>query len=83
MCSVYREPLNTNDVLHSTFVLIKHKVIPMDLVLIQTPTFNIYSFLSVTWGLIADIDFESEKLRSIGAARFTVYTVIRLLSEYI
>lgn len=40
---------------------------------------KIYSFLSLTYGLIADIDLESEKLRSLGSARFTVYGMYLLL----
>lgn len=39
-----------------------------------------YSFLSVGWGFIADIDIESERLRSIGYQRFTVWSVHRLIS---
>ncbi|XP_046352905.2 sphingosine kinase 2-like [Haliotis rufescens] len=74
------EPVDMNAVLHSTFVLIKHKVVPMDLVLIQTPSQRIFSFLSVTWGIMADIDFESEKYRSIGEARFTLGAIKRILN---
>ncbi|XP_052070628.1 sphingosine kinase 1-like [Mytilus californianus] len=73
------EPMDPDMVLHSTFVLIKHKILPIDLVLLQTPTDQIYSFLSVAWGIIADIDYESEKLRSIGSTRFTLYTIMRIL----
>ncbi|XP_046574182.1 LOW QUALITY PROTEIN: sphingosine kinase 1-like [Haliotis rubra] len=74
------EPVIMNAVLHSTFILIKHKVVPMDLVLIQTPSQRIFSFLSVTWGIMADIDFESEKYRSIGEARFTLGAIKRILN---
>lgn len=38
-----------------------------------------YSFLSVGWGLISDIDIESERFRAIGGQRFTVWSVARLL----
>jgi sphingosine kinase len=41
---------------------------------------TIFSFLSVGWGLIADIDIESERLRSIGQKRFTVWSIHRLIS---
>ncbi|XP_060076120.1 sphingosine kinase 1-like [Ylistrum balloti] len=73
------EPVGDEMVLHSTFILLKHRLIPMDLVVIQLPTIQVFSFLSVTWGMIADIDFESEKLRAFGAARFTIYALIRIL----
>ena len=36
-------------------------------------------FLSVSWGLLSDIDIESERLRMIGEARFTVWAVARVL----
>lgn len=38
-----------------------------------------FSFLSVGWGLLSDIDIESESLRAIGGQRFTVWAVARLL----
>ncbi|XP_069124226.1 sphingosine kinase 1-like isoform X2 [Argopecten irradians] len=73
------EPVGDEMVLHSTFVLLKHRVIPMDLVVVQLPTLQVFSFLSVAWGMIADIDYESEKLRAFGAARFTIYAFFRIL----
>lgn len=39
-----------------------------------------FSFLSIGWGLIADIDIESERLRSIGYPRFTIWSVHRLIN---
>lgn len=42
---------------------------------------RIYSFLSITWGIIADVDIESEKYRSLGNARFTVGAVSRILGK--
>lgn len=36
-----------------------------------------FSFLSQEWGLIADLDIESEALRCLGAARFDVYGAYR------
>ena len=37
------------------------------------------SFLSIGWGLMADIDIESERLRMIGEARFTVWALARVM----
>nr|KAG5713410.1 hypothetical protein BaRGS_024958 [Batillaria attramentaria] len=51
----------------------------MDLVLVQTPSQQHYSFLSVTWGIVADIDFESEKYRNLGEARFTLGAIKRIV----
>lgn len=39
----------------------------------------IYSFLSVAWTIVADVDLESEVLRWMGEPRFTVWTLIRAL----
>ncbi|KAK7506471.1 hypothetical protein BaRGS_00002583 [Batillaria attramentaria] len=74
------EPVDINAVLHSVFILIKHRVVPMDLVLVQTPSQQHYSFLSVTWGIVADIDFESEKYRNLGEARFTLGAIKRIVN---
>lgn len=53
----------------------------MDLVAVDTCRERIYSFLSITWGIIADVDIESEKYRSLGNARFTVGAVSRILGK--
>lgn len=74
--------MDADMVLHSTFVLVKHRILPIDLVLLQTHTEQMYSFLAVAWGIIADIDYESEKLRSLGSTRFTLYAIMRILSEF-
>ena len=39
----------------------------------------LYSFLSIGWGFISDIDIESERLRSLGYQRFTIWTLHRLV----
>lgn len=41
---------------------------------------TMFSFLSVGWGLMADIDIESERLRALGGQRFTIWAVHRLIS---
>lgn len=38
-----------------------------------------FSFLSVGWGLLSDIDIESERLRAIGGQRFAVWAFARLV----
>lgn len=38
-----------------------------------------FSFLSVGWGLLADVDIESEPLRMLGGQRFTIWSVHRLI----
>jgi sphingosine kinase len=39
----------------------------------------IYSFLSLTWGYLSDLDIGSENLRFLGGLRFEVYGVWRLI----
>uniref|UniRef100_T1H2Z1 Uncharacterized protein n=1 Tax=Megaselia scalaris TaxID=36166 RepID=T1H2Z1_MEGSC len=38
-----------------------------------------FSFLSIGWGLISDIDIESERLRYMGHPRFSLWSVRRLI----
>lgn len=39
-----------------------------------------FSFLSIGWGFISDIDIESERLRAIGYQRFAIWSVHRLIN---
>lgn len=41
---------------------------------------KIYSFLSVAWAFIADCDINSEVIRCVGSARFTIWGLWRCLS---
>lgn len=61
------------------FLLCKGLVSPMDLVSLHLSSgHRLFSFLSLAWGFVADVDVESEKYRHAGAARFTVGTLVRL-----
>ncbi|ELT99919.1 hypothetical protein CAPTEDRAFT_126517 [Capitella teleta] len=74
-------PTGDNAMLHATFALIKHEVIPMDIVAVDTVSGKrLYSFLSVAWGLTSDVDIESERYRSMGGARFTVGAMARIIN---
>ncbi|KAK5986418.1 hypothetical protein GCK32_003696 [Trichostrongylus colubriformis] len=56
---------------------------PVNLIHVQTEETNIASFLSVGWGLMADIDIESERWRkSLGSNRFVLGGLIRTLNLY-
>ena len=66
---------------HSLYVVLKHKITPIDLVQVDTVSGPVYSFLSITWGFIADVDIESERFRKLGNARFTVEAIARILSK--
>lgn len=63
------------------FLLCKGLVSPMDLVSVQLPSRRrLFSFLSLAWGFVADVDIESEKYRHMGAVRFLMGTLVRLAS---
>ncbi|KAH8330156.1 hypothetical protein KR074_005102 [Drosophila pseudoananassae] len=78
------EPYEPKPILNATLTCIAGKSTPMDVVRIELAPgdkhYVMYSFLSVGWGLIADIDIESERLRSIGAQRFTLWAIKRLIT---
>ncbi|XP_038567221.1 sphingosine kinase 2 [Micropterus salmoides] len=80
-----REPL----LLNCCFLLCRGGVRPMDVVSVTTsPSPNsrpaaprrLFSFLSVAWGFVSDVDIESERYRGLGSARFTLGTLVRIAS---
>ncbi|KAG5271154.1 hypothetical protein AALO_G00176500 [Alosa alosa] len=86
-----REPL----LLNCCFLLCRGGVRPMDLVSVTTSPISssssnqngrpaaprrLFSFLSVAWGFVSDVDIESERYRGLGSARFTLGTLVRLAS---
>lgn len=77
--SFFSEPYDKNPHLISTLNVVGGSVVPMDIVRVETNKEILFSFLSIGWGLLADIDIESEKLRAIGSQRFSVWSVARLL----
>uniref|UniRef100_A0A3P8T401 sphingosine kinase n=1 Tax=Amphiprion percula TaxID=161767 RepID=A0A3P8T401_AMPPE len=61
------------------FMLCKGLVGSMDLVSIHLASRQrLFSFLSIAWGFVADVDIESEKYRHVGAIRFLMGTLVRL-----
>ncbi|CAK6973506.1 sphingosine kinase 2 [Scomber scombrus] len=80
-----REPL----LLNCCFLLCRGGVRPMDVISVTTsPPSNprnatprrLFSFLSVAWGFVSDVDIESERYRGLGSARFTLGTLVRIAS---
>lgn len=66
---------------NAAFVAAKGRVTKMDLTEIEGEyqKEKIYSFLSTFWGILADCDINSEVLRCIGSARFTIWGIYRVL----
>ncbi|XP_060759904.1 sphingosine kinase 1-like [Neoarius graeffei] len=63
------------------FLLYKGLVCPLDIVSVHLSSGpRLFSFLSLAWGFVADVDIESEKFRHVGAMRFLVGTLLRLAS---
>jgi sphingosine kinase len=66
---------------NSAFLVVKARPLPADLSLVETQAGRRLSFLSLNWGLLADVDIKSEVLRSLGGLRmdvFGVYSILRL-----
>lgn len=62
-------------------MLCKGLVGSLDLVSIHLASKQrLFSFLSLAWGFVADVDIESEKYRHVGAIRFLMGTLVRLAS---
>ncbi|CAN0005206.1 unnamed protein product [Choristocarpus tenellus] len=51
----------------------------MDMIPTQTKNGQYLGFLNLGWGMISDVDFESEAYRWMGSLRFTVGAIVRIL----
>ncbi|KAL1451785.1 hypothetical protein WDU94_006131 [Cyamophila willieti] len=74
-----QEPHDQNPVLVSTLNIVQGVSTPMDLIRAQTKSQVVFSFLSIGWGILADIDIESERIRAVGSQRFAIWSVARLI----
>lgn len=68
-----------NDVTSAIFGIIRGNLMDLDICSVITPTEKLYAFLSVTWGLVSDVDIESERYRFLGETRFLIGTVARII----
>jgi sphingosine kinase len=66
---------------NAAFLAAKGRITRMDLTEIdcEYQTDKIYSFLSTFWGVLADCDINSEVLRCLGPARFTIWGIYRVI----
>ncbi|KAJ1131255.1 hypothetical protein NDU88_009594 [Pleurodeles waltl] len=77
----FEQAMGSELLLNCTLLLCRSIITPMDLVSVTTCSgTRCFSFLSVAWGFVSDVDIESEKYRHMGSARFTVGTMVRLAS---
>lgn len=58
--------------INAAFSLAKGTVQEIDIASVRNDKKTMYSFLSVEWAAIADVDVQSEKLRVLGSLRFAV-----------
>ena len=66
---------------NAAFIAAKGRTTRMDLTEIECEyqRDKIYSFLSTFWGVLADCDINSEVIRCLGTARFTIWGIYRVL----
>ncbi|XP_050351552.1 sphingosine kinase 1-like [Nymphalis io] len=79
ICHHYNEPYIPQNLTGLTMAIARGKTAHMDVVRVETKSKIMFSFLSVGWGLLSDIDIESERLRAIGGQRFTIWALARLV----
>ncbi|XP_062207080.1 sphingosine kinase 2-like isoform X2 [Phragmites australis] len=70
----------TYSVSNAVFAIIKGHTQSLDVCTILQGEKKFFSVLLMTWGLVADIDIESEKYRWMGSARFDFYAVLRIMN---
>ena len=66
---------------NAAFIAAKGRTVKMDLTEIEAEyqKEKVYSFLSTFWGVLADCDINSEVLRWMGSARFSVWGALRVI----
>lgn len=62
--------------LNAAFLIAKGRQKSLDLAIVTQNGKEYYACLSLAWGLISEVDVESEKLKFLGALRFDVYALI-------
>ena len=81
LCKTLLESSGENyDPLNAAFLIIKGKQRSFDLARVKQNNAKFHSFLSLSWGLISDVDIESEKLKFLGAWRFDLYALLLICS---
>ncbi|XP_053606173.1 sphingosine kinase 2-like [Plodia interpunctella] len=79
ICHQFNEPYIQQNLIGLSMALARGKTTPLDVVRIETKTKIMFSFLTVGWGLVSDIDIESERIRALGGQRFALYALARIL----
>jgi sphingosine kinase len=67
------------DPIGAAFLIVRGRIGTIDLVTVKQQDRYFYSILSFAWGLIGDVDLESDRLRFLGTLKTDIYVLIRLL----
>lgn len=71
------------DIVNAAYALAKGTVQELDIASVVNGKDDVmYSFLSLAWAFMADVDIESERYRMFGGLRFTMSAVAKLLSKH-
>ncbi|CAL4961046.1 unnamed protein product [Urochloa decumbens] len=70
----------TCSVSNAVFAIIRGHKQSLDVCTILQGEKKFFSVLLMTWGLVADIDIESERYRWMGSARIDFYAVVRIMN---
>ncbi|XP_038987700.1 sphingosine kinase 1-like isoform X1 [Phoenix dactylifera] len=65
---------------NATFAVIRGHKRTLDVATVLQGEKKFFSVLMLTWGLVADIDIESEKYRWMGSARLDFYSLLRMMN---
>ncbi|XP_036994695.2 sphingosine kinase 2 [Artibeus jamaicensis] len=75
----FEQALGVDLLLHCCLLLCRGGCCPLDLLSVTLASGSrCFSFLSVAWGFVSDVDILSERFRALGSARFTLSTVLSL-----
>ena len=66
------------DPISAAFAIAQGKVRSLDLAIAEQNGRRFSAFLSLAWGLIADVDIESDKMRFLGPIRTDLYALMRI-----
>ena len=80
VASVLHATKEPYSVVSAVFSLLKGRAAPLDILRLSSAGKTWHSFLSVSWGLVCDVDLESEVFRSLGNVRFLITFVQRIVA---
>ena len=80
-CSVAAESNEKMRILESVFLIAKGDTKHMDVSKYSARSESYLSFLTFSWGLIADVDIESDAIRFMGSIRYELWAAMRIFTK--